>query len=144
MGDASSRNLSEMKAYTKVEVQADMIEIYREAHKKTSKVIDDNIDAGYKIKFVDVDEPDPVEGTFHKARKNDLIADSKDGYIIFDENTFEQLDSFIATLEETINEEARQRKSTQGLADPLPEFMEDLMVKVKQNIKIKKIPTTVG
>lgn len=54
------------------------------------------------------------------------------------------MDSFIATLEETINEEARQRKSSQGLPEPLPEFLEDLKVKVKQNIKIQKVPTSVG
>lgn len=65
-----------MKAYTKVEIQVDMIEMYREAHKKTNKVIDDNIDAGYKIKYLDVDEPDPADTTFHNDRKDDLIDDS--------------------------------------------------------------------
>lgn len=112
MGDASSRNLSQMKAYTRVEIQADMLALYKEAHKKLSKYLDDKADEGYKIKYLDIDEPDPVDGSFHDSRKDDLIADSSDGYIIFDESTFEQLDSFKATLEETINEEKRQTKTT--------------------------------
>lgn len=56
MGDLTSRNLSEMKAYTKVEVQIDMLALYKEAYKKLEEeyIKDELTDDDVNVYFSDI------------------------------------------------------------------------------------------
>lgn len=136
MGDMNSRNLSEMKAYSKVEVQIDMLALYKFAYDEVEGDL-----AGYDgFSFSDIAAPAeaPVP-TFTENIANSLLDGYKQGITVWDEFQWQELDSFKATLLETIEEEKLQKKKTESL-DPMPGFINDLIGKVHKSVTIDTSP----
>lgn len=102
MGDINGRNLTEMKAYSKVEVQVDMLALYKQAY--------DDLEVDFagadSVEFSDIPEPAPTTSqTFTEKIANSLIDSYKEGTTMWDEYQWEDLNSFKQTLEEIIEEE---------------------------------------
>lgn len=126
MGNINGRNLTEMKAYSKVEVQVDMLALYKQAY--------DDLEVDFagadSVEFSDIPEPAPTTSqTFTEKIANSLIDSYKEGTTMWDEYQWEDLNSFKQTLEEIIEEEKLQIKKTESL-DPMPGYINDLIYKV--------------
>lgn len=116
MGDLMSRNLSDMKAYTKVEIQVDMLAVYKWAYDKLEieYIKDELTDEEISVSFNDLlnykGDDDFANNQYERMRENvdiadnpdtftdklvdDLIDDHKDGITNFDEYHFQELEEF--------------------------------------------------
>lgn len=110
MGDMNNRNISEMKAYSKIEVQMDMLALYQNAYDETETYLQGFRDDDVGVAFSDIPEPASTSTTYHETIANSLIDSFKEGTTTWDEFAWSELDSFKATLVETIEEEKQQVK----------------------------------
>lgn len=95
-----------MKAYTKVELQVNMLKLYKYAYNKVEDWISDKKDDGNNVGFDDIADPTTSSSkTFTEARGEGLYDDYKDGITRFDEQTWEELQDYAAWIGETIDEE---------------------------------------
>lgn len=66
-GDTWSRNVSNMKAYTKFEVKADMVAIYKEAYDNIMEAIGNDLDADKTYDWTTNDPPILIFENEHKT-----------------------------------------------------------------------------
>lgn len=89
MGDMNSRNLSEMKAYSKLEVQIDMLALYKQAYDDVEADLEGYRGSDVGVSFGDIAEPAPTESkTFTENIANSLIDGYKEGITSWDEYHF--------------------------------------------------------
>jgi len=136
-----------MKAYTKLELKADMAVIYKKAYGYTMDYLKDKEDAGDSIEWEDIPETNVYKGSkkekitggtsYTEALKDSLEAAYVEDKTKYDSKFFEEWEKLKGFLEEEISKEKYFTSDDESLSE-IPAWMDDLATKVGQTYSINK------
>ena len=134
-----------MKAYTKLELKADMKYIYKKAYEYVMDDLKDYEDSGKSIDWADIPPTDKYKGskkekttggtTYTEALKDSLESAYIEDKTKFDSKFFEEWDKLKAFLDAQITKEKYETSDDESLSD-IPAWMDDLKTKVGQTYSV--------
>lgn len=123
-----------MKAYTKFELKANMVAFYKQAYENVMSSVQDIEDGGQLVGSIEWTDLPESSGstplTFTEALKDSLIAAYVEGKSNFNKEFFTEWEKFKSYLDEEIEKEKAQAGDSDSELKTIPEWMQDLMVKV--------------